>query len=216
MKHFRSEEWVDFVNQKMPQKRIEGMKAHLEAGCKSCRGQLEMWSKVQKFAAAEAGYQPPEQAMRAAVALLGTAQWAAGAKKKVSFIELLFDSFLQPALAGARAAGTGIRQLLFRAGSYQIDLQIEARPGNSHIVITGQVLDVTQSEVRGGGLHVVLGNKIGNTLHTVTNEFGEFYMEFKNSGDLELTLAGEDRQSIVISLGDPLLDAPGEPAGARN
>src|SRR5713226_7492556 len=52
-------------------------------------------------------------------------------------IQLLFDSFSQPALAGARSAAMRIRQMLYRAEPYQIDIQIEAQPERNRLVVTG-------------------------------------------------------------------------------
>lgn len=77
---------------------------------------------------------------------------------KQSVIELLFDSFLQPAtcsqLIQARTAGTGIRRMLYRADSVPDRSADEAKLGGGHIVVTGQVLDVGRPEIIGSGLQV--------------------------------------------------------------
>ena len=122
--------------------------------------------------------------------------------------EMVFVARLRLFFAGARAAANGTRQMLFRAGSFEIDVQVEAKPG-SLIQITGQVLDVSRPDIRASGLHAVLRNRRGSTLYTLTNEFGEFQFEVKNPGDLELTLSTDEKSSIVISLGDPLEDFAG-------
>jgi hypothetical protein len=209
MKHFRTEEWVDFVNRATTQEQTESMQRHLAAGCKKCGEQLALWRKVRKLAAGEPGYQPSEQAVRGAGAMFRTAGWAGNRNEKVKLIELLFDSFLQPAYSGARAAGTGIRQMLYRADSLQIDLQIEAKPGGGRIIVTGQVLDVGRPEIIGSGLQVTVSNRQGNHVRAVTNEFGEFHIEVQNSGDLELAIRSDSEKPIVIALKDPLGDVPG-------
>ena len=210
MKHFANEEWVDFVNGIVSEEQRNEMQQHLAAPCQICAAQVALWQKVRDFSGAEPAYQPPEQAVRAAGAIFRTAEWASGLQQKGKLIEVLFDSFLQPALAGARAAGTGIRQMLYRAESFQIDLQIEAKPGAGRIAVTGQVLDVGRPEIIGSGLEVTLSNRRGSVIHALTNEFGEFHAEIPNSGDLELALRSGSGEPIVIALKDPLADLPGD------
>ena len=209
MKHFQKEEWVDFVNGTVNQEQRKEMQRHLAAPCRSCAAQVALWQKVRDFCAAEAAYQPPEQAVRAAGVMFRTAERASDLQQKSKLVELLFDSFLRPAIAGARTAGSGIRQMLYRAGSFQIDLQIEAKPAAGRIAVTGQVLDVGRPEIIGSGLKVTLSNRRGNVIHALTNEFGEFHGEIPNSGDLELALRHDSGQPIVISLKDPLADLAG-------
>src|SRR5215469_12480583 len=209
MKHFETEAWVDFVNGMVGEEQRNEMQQHLAAPCQTCAAQVALWQRVRDFSAAEPAYQPPEQAVRAAGGIFRTAEWASGLQQKGKLIEVLFDSFLQPALAGARAAGTGIRQMLYRADSFQIDLQIEAKAALGRIAVTGQVLDVGRPEIIGSGLKVTLSNRRGNVIHALTNEFGEFHGEIPNSGDLELALRHDSGQPIVISLKDPLADLAG-------
>lgn len=61
------------------------------------------------------------------------------------------------------------------------------------------------------GVGVVLSNMRGNTVHVVTNKFGEFRGEVENSGDLQMsfTIAGD--KPIVISLRDALGQMPKRP-----
>lgn len=209
MKHFSSEEWVDFVNQTTTQERAEVMRGHLSTGCKSCRQLEALWRRVKTFASTEPAYQPTEATVRAATVLLPTAGAVSDDQAHGGIIELLFDSFLQPALAGVRNACTGVRQMLYRAETLQIDLQIDSRPSSGRIVVTGQVLDVTRPEMIRSGLQVTLSNRRGNVVHAVTNEFGEFHSEIQNSGDLELLLRGESQTPIAIYLKDPLAEFPG-------
>lgn len=209
MKHFSPEEWVDFVNQTASRERMQVMQKHLEAGCGRCARQATLWRKVRTLATVEAAYQPPEGIVRSASAQFGAARTASAGMAKAGIVGLLFDSFSQPALAGVRAAGTGTRQMLYRAESYQIDMQIEAKPSGGRILVTGQVLDVSCPEMIRQGLPVTLSNRRGSVVHVVTNEFGEFHAEIQNSGDLELSLRGHSGGPIVISLKDPLGDLSG-------
>ena len=98
--------------------------------------------------------------------------------------------------------------MLYRADSFRIDLQIEPKPGSNHVVITGQMMDVSAPEMVSRGVQVKLSNFRGNLIHTVTNEFGEFRCEIDNSGDLELSVPGRTGKPVSISLRNALGDLP--------
>jgi hypothetical protein len=125
---------------------------------------------------------------------------------------VLFDSSLQPMVAGARSSGLGTRQMLYRAAPYQIDIQIEANPEGNRLTVTGQLLDISSPYVVGRDVKIILSNHRGNVIHTITNEFGEFRGEIENTGDLELSFFGQGDKSIVISLRNALGKLPGSEA----
>jgi hypothetical protein len=209
MKHFTTEEWVDFVNDVITSNQRDAMQNHLAAGCKRCKETVSLWQRVSKTAAAEASYQPSVQTVRLAKAAFATTGLPQPQRESHSLIEVLFDSFLQPAVAGARSVVIGTRQMLYRADPYQIDIQIEPKPGSNRLVITGQLLDLSHPGVIGRDIQVTLSNRRGNTVLATTNQFGEFSGEIENSGDLELSVPGETDQPIVISLRNALGKLPG-------
>ena len=209
MKHFTKEEWIDFVNQMVPAPQQKAMQKHLVSGCKRCTKTLNLWQKFRKAAASEASFQPPAGNVRIAKAAFAATSFAITEKRRSGVIELLFDSFLQPAAAGARSTASGTRQMLFRADPFQIDVQIEAKPGGNRLTVTGQLLGVSASDVIGSNVQVKLSNHRGNVMHAITNQFGEFSGEIENSGDLELSFPGSGEQPIVISLRDALGKLPG-------
>jgi len=209
MKHFTTEEWIDFVNQMTPHKKQEAMREHLESGCKGCVEKLELWQKVRSTAATEANYQPPANSVRVVKAAFASAGMGRHERKAKSLVEVLFDSFSQPAVAGARSIATGTRQILYRADSYQIDLQIESKPGSNLLIITGQMMDVSTPEFVSRGVQVKLSNNRESPIHALTNEFGEFRCEIDNSGDLELSVPGRGEAPITISLRNALDDSLG-------
>jgi hypothetical protein len=209
MKHFSTEEWVDFVNQIVTTGQRQAMQKHLATGCKRCMETVSLWQKVSNAAAAEASYQPSTSTVRLAKAAFATAGMAQVKQKSQGLIEILFDSFLQPAVAGARSVVIGTRQMLYRADPYQIDIQIEPKPGSNRLVITGQLLDLSDPGVIGHDIQVTLSNHRGHSVIAATNQFGEFSGEIENSGDLELSIPGAGDQHIVISLRNALGNLPG-------
>lgn len=204
MKHFTTEEWIDFVNHVDSGERRKAIEKHLGSGCQRCKKTLALWQKVQNTASGEAKYQPPAGAVRVVKAAFSQASLAGKRKKTRSLVEVLFDSFLQPGLAGVRSARTGTRQMLYRAEPYQIDVHIESKLRGERLVVTGQLLDVTHPEIAGSDVHVTLSNRRGNLVHTMTNQHGEFSGEVENSGELELSFPGRDEKPVVISLRNAL------------
>ena len=210
MEYFTTEEWNDFVNQGVCSDQQTAMRRRLE-NCRKGRGEtVALWPKVRKTAAAEAIYQPPLVSVRTAKAAFTTAGPVSKLKGADSSIEVLFDSFLQPALAGARSTGTGMRQMLYRADPYQVDVQIEMKTERNRLVITGQLLEVSRPDIAAIHVQVTFSNRRGSLVHTLTNQFGEFGGEIENSGDLEISFPRPRENPIVISLRNALDGLPEE------
>jgi hypothetical protein len=212
MEHFNVEKWIDFVNQAVTTNEKVEMDKHLELGCHSCQATVSLWQRVRASAAMEGNYQPPESAVRIAKAAFSGMALAQQKKGSASRVKVLFDSFLQPMLEGVRSAGAGARQMLYRADPYQIDVQLEMKPGGNRVVVTGQLLSFSDPNIVAVGTRIRVSNMQGDVMHTVANQFGEFSGEVKNSGDLQLTFATPSGEPIVISLREALGRMPEEKA----
>jgi hypothetical protein len=204
MKHFTTEEWIDFANEAVAGSKRQDMDRHLEEGCPRCKKMVSLWQKVRQTAKSAAECQPPESAVRIAKAGFTGVRLEGKLANAPGLVQVLFDSFLQPSVAGARSSGSGTRQMLYRADPYQVDLQIEAKPGANKLVVTGQLLDLRNPDVPGRDVPVIISNLRGHVVQTVTNEFGEFREEIRASSDLELKLLGDDEKAVIISLRDAL------------
>jgi len=212
MEHFNVEKWIDFVNQAVTSNESAMMDKHLKLGCESCQATVSLWQRVRASAAVEGNYQPPESAVRIAKAAFAGAGLGHQKKGSARRIKVLFDSFLQPVLEGVRSAGAGTRQMLYRADPYQIDVQLEMKPGGNRIVVTGQLLNLSNPKMIASGTRILVSNMHGDVAHSVANQFGEFSGEVKNSGDLQLTFATPSGEPIVISLQEALGRLPEEKA----
>ena len=212
MEHFSVEKWIDFVNQAVTTYERQRMDKHLSRGCESCQKTVSLWQRVRSSAAAEGNYQPPESAVRIARAAFAGAAFGRQKKGAASRVKVLFDGFLQPMLAGVRSSGAGTRQMLYRADPYQIDVQLEMKPGGNRVVVTGQLLNLSDPKIIAAGTRILVSNMHGDVVHTSANQFGEFSGELKNSGDLQLTFATPSGAPIVISLREALGRLPEEKA----
>ena len=124
-------------------------------------------------------------------------------------VQLLFDSHLDAVPTGIRSAAMNVRQALFRAEPYQIDLHLEEQPERNRLVITGQLLDVSSPGIVGTGVEITLSNQGAGTVKTHTNQFGEFRAELERSGDLELSFVGHNGKTVAILLSDVPKPPPG-------
>ena len=134
---------------------------------------------------------------------------AAKRQQKGGLVQVLFDSFSLPAFAGTRSTSMSLREIVYRAEPYQIDLQVEVQPERNRLVITGQLLDVSHPEKVGLDVPITLSNLRGAVVQTATNQFGEFGGVLENSGNLELSFFGRDGKPIVILLRGALKQTSG-------
>jgi len=204
MMHFSTEEWIDFVNQVVSAGKKQEMEEHLGKGCKRCSKTVSVWQRVWRTAKTEGNYQPPSDLVRIAKAAFAGSLLAERRKRAGNLVDVLFDSFLQPVFNGARSSSTGIRQMLYRADPFQIDLQLEVQPGGRSVVVTGQLLNFTRPEIVGRNVPVMLSNLRGGVVQTVTNQYGEFRETIETSGDLELMVPGVGNKPVLITLRDAL------------
>ena len=176
----------------------KAMPRHLRKRSRRCMKTLEPCQKVPHAAALDVICQPPAETVHVGEPAFWTAGLAAEPQGTGSLVQLLFDSFSQPRTPGIRSTGMSVRQMLYRAESYQIDIQLEARPERNRLAITGQLLDVSDPEVVARDVQVTLSDGRESAVNAMTNQFGEFRAEIENSGDLELSFLGRGGQPFVI------------------
>src|SRR5260370_42391208 len=198
MKHFNAVRWSDCVNHFAASDWHKMMQGHEGVRNKHFVHTTALWQKFAEAAVVEARYQPTPEKVRFVKAAFALSGLATKRQEMGGVIQLLYDSFSQPLTVGIRSAPRRIRQLLYRAEPYQIDLQIELRPEGNRLVVTGQLLDVSRPEMVGRDVQVMLSVVLDFMVKTVTNEIGEFRAEVENSGDLELSLLSPGGKPIVV------------------
>ena len=200
MKHFGAAEWIDFVNGVVDPAQKTALQKHLGEGCQVCGAEVAWWDRIRQITAREKDYQPPKEIVHMAKAAYSASGWARDPKAGKGVIELLFDSFRAPLVAGVRSVGSAPRRMLYAADDLKIDLQVEPQAEGQTVILTGQLLDLRQRSAAVRDMKVTLSNGRGRTIETRTNEFGEFREEIEEGGDLHLTLPGSRGEPLVISL----------------
>jgi hypothetical protein len=204
MMQFRAEEWSDLAKNGASDDRQVVMQGHLESTCKPFRKTAVSSRKVARAGAVQAGYQPAAESVRTVNAAFATADSPGERREAGGFIQLLFDSFSHPRPPGTRSGEMRIRQMLYRADPFQIDIHIELKPEQNRLLITGQLVDLSHPEMVGRDVQVMLSDGREYLVNTTTNQFGEFLGEVENSGDLEISFLGRSARPIVILIHGPL------------
>lgn len=115
--------------------------------------------------------------------------------------KLVFDTFGQPPLPGARSTVAAARHVIYQAGSILIDLRMDAAKESVPAILTGQVLDTASLGKAVQNTPVKLQSSGGMRSVTMTNKFGEFYFEIPGAkADLVLTIGADDQAPVLIPL----------------
>ncbi len=199
MKHFTSEDWIDYVRDVQSPAMTAQMKEHL-AQCDECQKSFRLWAAVNKAATKDLEYVPPSDAVRIAKSLFEPT-------KPQSFgnlvAKLIFDSAQQPVTVGVRGSVSICRQLLYQYGQRFIDLRVEGHPSSKEVSLTGQI---QQSFGQPESIPVTLCREEGPIQQTETNPRGEFHMVFVPEEGLHLEI---DMNEKKIRVRVPEISGPG-------
>ena len=205
MEHYSLDKWADFARQVIGEQERAEMQSHLENdGCTKCSEVLGLWQRVQDVARHEHSYQPPDSVVRSIKGTFALHGPRRAGRAALAVAELLFDSARNPLPAGVRSTGTALRQLLYGAGNYRIDVRIEPQPDSRKVAVVGQVLNSAEPDEAIGvaPVSLVRGGKVLAT--SVTSPFGEFDVECDLGGPLELSVQLPAKE-LRLPLTEPIL-----------
>ena len=165
------------------------MEKHLSSGCRKCQRTAELLYKLRACADADAQYQVPEYALHCARAIHLLQQ-----PEKVHILPrinptLIYDSFRDPLPAGVRTQQRIIRQTLYQAKEYSLDLRLEHERGSAAVTLIGQVANQKEPNKHVAGVPVFLLCGKVVVAHAVSNQFGEFHMAYEPKRRLRLYVA---------------------------
>ena len=186
MHHFTLEEWADFARDITQGGRRAAMKSHLVSGCTSCAAVVSLWQRVHRIAQRESAFDPPESAVLNGKTTFTLYMASKGRPKRAAHAKLLLDSLLQPHFAGARSSEITVRQLLYGAGDYHIDIRIEPQEDSDKVALVGQVLNAEDVDNYIDQAVVILFQAGRVCAESFTNRFGEFRLECQLESGLQL------------------------------
>jgi len=179
--HLSTEEALDLIEKKASQDQIEFWNTHILT-CAGCASQLQAWKEIRDRLSRKNLESAPAPLTHAAEAIFEPR----GEKKSVREViaSVLFDSFSQPAFAGARGSAAA-RQLLLSGDEFDVHLRISTLGGQRRIA--GQILSRGKdSDVTGSQLHLLHEGKRIET--AAADRFGEFEFHEITGGPLELEI----------------------------
>lgn len=198
MRHFSSEEWVDFVRNALKANDKQKMRAHLQTGCQGCTGALAIWTQVNEMAIRQSAYVPPTATVEAAKTLM-----IAQESERSTFARLIFDSWRAPALVGLRSGSAVPRQMLYGFEDYRVDLRLEPKFDADQVLLVGQILQSARDAQDLGAVGVTLMRGARVLGLAQTNKLGEFELECDLAGRLDLLLTLSD--GIVVKI--PIIES---------
>lgn len=172
--------------------------------CEDCKSSSEFWGHVYELLRREKDYQPSEAALASVKDAFPQDTPVPWWAKVTDFASIIFDSFLQPALAGVRSSGRSSRQITVESGSFVVDLQLESDTLQQQYLLTGQILDNNNSVAKISGAEIVLLSPEKVVQKTRANELGEFWLDFKFVENLRLFIDIRGERGVGIIL--PKLD----------
>lgn len=202
MSHYSAVKWVDFARGCLPPAEVQQVNASLAAGCAECASALKLWSEVQETMVRENEYEPSAAAVQAVKDAFPEEKPVEWMRSAIHLATILFDSFLQPALAGVRSSSKNSRQLTVESGPFVVDLQLESEAAQRQVLLTGQILASGSSQEKIGGAEIILLNPEKILKKTKANESGEFYLDFAREEHLRLFIDIKGERAVGIILPD--------------
>ena len=200
-KHYPEDRWSDFVRGVVDAADREAMQGHLDSGCVRCRDSVRLLGGFAKFAQADAVWEVPSALVAEARELFQppvAAGWIDQLEQLAA--ELVFEIRQEWQPAGVRSSAGSGQRLLFEAGDYSVDLNLEPS-GTESREIVGQIASKLDLREKLEGV-VVQVMSTGKTLgETATNRFGEFMIEYPVDKHVVLRFALKHRgQRIDLPL----------------
>jgi len=195
------EKLTDYIDSRDDSIARDSFAPHI-ASCSACQADVTWYATISSICASDDTIVPPNWVLNRALKLFEAASARAGLAERVGRVvaRLLFDSGVQPTLAGARSSGIDARQMLFQAEDFSIDLQVEhGEP--AHAGLTGQILREGEGMFESvAERRLTLLSNGRNVVSTTTNSRGEFTIQTVECGSYDLEIDISDLSITIVGL----------------
>jgi hypothetical protein len=200
LSHFGDETWADFARGASPALERDEIQSHLDRGCSACSVRRRLWDSVTRLAGREASYHPPAGAVRQAKAHFAPRRPSTFLERVSKTVSLVFDSMSAPVPVGVRTAGPSSRRLLYEDGRRVLRVSIEKQDDCEALSVVGQVIEAQQPERGLPTLPVRVQSGRRTMARTLTNQFGEFELEFMPTTRSRLVVGVPGKDALSVSL----------------
>ena len=197
MKHISQESLIEFVRQVLPTAEALAVREHVNQ-CAECSESISVLTGVMHIGQKDSAYEPPEGIVRSVKAYFEIEQQSASHTSGI--FELLFDSFAQPSTAGARSSVASARQLLYRVGSVYVDMRVDSETNSDRAALVGQMLDSAHPGHPVAGVPIILMDGRKSLASTISNNNGEFHLEFLLRSNLRLSVTVGDQSPVYLPI----------------
>jgi len=182
--HLSPEIALDWIDGRLAKGQENFWRDHLEL-CKECTQDVEGWRELKTNLRRPYLRSASSETIRQVTQIFRPAPPKTESRLRQVMASLIFDSFLDPALAGARGTSVSARQLVMRAEEFDIHIKIWGDP--DHRQMLGQLLPRSGARFVEAARFHLLQN--GERLETASvDETGEFHFLDVPEGDLSLQI----------------------------
>ena len=192
-RHYDITEWIDLARGLASPDRRAALENHRQE-CANCSDTAVWVERLLSTAESDRKADVPAHVVHNAKAIfalrgLDQVQMSFG-----SIARLVFDSFSQPALQGVRSEQrSDVRHMLYDVDGYVIDLQLEHERGMAAVSMIGQIHQSSDSGEPVVSMPISLRSNERVVATTVSNQFGEFALQYLPQSSLCLHLGMEGR-----------------------
>jgi hypothetical protein len=192
------EELLGLIQETLETRTKTEIAEHLST-CSKCEEKKRWLSQILDLTAADESFDFSEDVIQWSVAQFKASSAAAPSRMQI-FAKLVFDT-LQPAPAlevRSTAPPAGTRQMLYHAGSYEVDIRIEQLPDVNTFHLIGQIMVAgnTGSQLEGLIIRLMRG---ASEASAVADARGIFHLRSIKPGEYDLI--------INVSEGDLVINA---------
>jgi hypothetical protein len=182
--HLSSETALDFIGGRMAKDEESFWQRHLET-CNQCTEDVGLWRQLETDLKRSHLKSISYEVLNKVTGFFPYRRDESHSSLRSVIATLIFDSFRQPALAGARGSAASARQLVMRAEEFDIHIKVWGDPDSRQIL--GQLLPRNgQNFLRVARFHLLRnGERVEST---AVDEIGEFHFTDVPEGDLSLQI----------------------------
>ena len=202
MTHYENTQWVDFARGLVDPETARAMRTHLDSGCRPCGDTARRLSLVTAVTRTDEQFEPPAHLLHFARAAFSLQRPDAVLSLPQLAARLVFNSLDSALTAGARGLAEDVnRQTLFEAGDFSVHLRFEQPSRASRVSLIGQIANRRMPEPPMSHVPVLLTRGRTVIARSLSNEFGEFQVEYEPQAALQLHIpVTPGRQAIRLAL----------------
>ena len=180
-------ELADFARGLTPESRRPAVDAHL-ASCSACSETVGFLRAIAEVAASDPKVEVPADLVKSAKAIFPVPRHAPLPLLQRVTASLVFNPFAEPLPAGVRSEHRPVRQMVYQAGDYCVDLRVDSERDSANVTLVGQIANqaVPTEPLARTPVMLMAGNRL--VCETVSNDFGEFCLEYQPKSNLRLCL----------------------------